>query len=171
MAAWLRWFWTLDRKLNALPFDNSPPMLNAARRRFQSDARVQVREWNLAHSIEPLGRFDLVVSGFAIHHLDDDRKHALFGEVARLLHPNGMFANLEVVASATPRLHEAFRAAIGREADDPEDQLSGVEAQLSWMREAGLIEVDCMWKWRGFALLTGMSPRSRIPNVSAIAGQ
>jgi len=138
--------------------DNSPPMLENARQRFQSERRVQVREWNLAYPIEPLGAFDLVVSGFAIHHLEDDRKRSLFGEVACLLHPRGMFANLEVVASPTPKMHAAFRAAIGREADDPEDRLTGVELQLSWMREAGLVEVDCMWKWRGFALLVGESP-------------
>ena len=66
-----------------------------------------------------------------------------------------MFANLEVVASATPALHATFLEAIGRTADDPEDRLSPVEDQLTWMREAGLAEVDCVWRWRGFALLIG----------------
>ena len=51
-----------------------------------------------------------------------------------------------------------FRAAIGRQADDPEDQLVAVEPQLEWMRAAGLEQVDCMWKWRGFALLVGRAP-------------
>jgi hypothetical protein len=99
------------------------------------------------------------VSGFAIHHLEDDRKRQLFGEVARQLHPGGVFANLEVVGSPTPELHDAFRAAIGRREDDPEDRLVGVETQLDWMRSAGLVQVDCMWKWRGFGLLIGECPR------------
>ena len=137
--------------------DVSPPMLNAARRRFEADERVQVLEWDLARSLEPLGRFDLVVSGFAIHHVEDLRKRDVFAEVARQLRPSGVFANLEVVASPTPELHAAFRSAIGREADDPEDRLASVEAQLEWMREAGLVQVDCVWKWRGFALLVGAS--------------
>ncbi len=102
-----------------------------------------------------LGDFDLVVSGFAIHHLDDSRKRELFGEVAAQLRPGGVFANLEVVQSATPELHAEFRAAIGRAEDDPEDQLVDVETQLEWMRAAGLEQVDCLWRWRGFALLVG----------------
>jgi tRNA (cmo5U34)-methyltransferase len=75
-----------------------------------------------------------------------------------VLTPGGVFANLEVVSSATPELHAAFRAAIGREEDDPEDKLAPVEDQLVWMREAGLVQVDCLWRWRGFALLVGQAP-------------
>lgn len=138
--------------------DASPPMLSRARERFAGDARVEVRPWNLADPLAPLGRFDLIVSGFAIHHLEDVRKQALFGEVARQLRPRGVFANLEVVRSATPELHATFRAAIGREHDDPEDRLVDVETQLRWMRDAGLEQVDCLWRWRGFALLVGGVP-------------
>jgi tRNA (cmo5U34)-methyltransferase len=143
--------------------DISPPMLTAARDRFVDEPRVEIREWNLGTPIAPLGRFDLVVSGFAIHHVDDARKRALFAEIARQLHPGGVFANLEVVASATPELHAAFRVAIGRAADDPEDQLAPVEAQLAWLRDAGLVQVDCLWRWRGFALLVGETPRRVSP--------
>lgn len=138
--------------------DVSPPMLTAARERFAGDRRVEVAEWDLAQSIQPLGAFDLVVSGFAIHHVDDSRKRGLFGEIAEQLRPAGVFANLEVVASPTPELHAAFRCAIGREADDPDDRLATVSDQLRWMRSAGLTQVDCIWKWRGFALLVGASP-------------
>ena len=62
-------------------------MLDAARMRFRDDVRVEVREWDLSVSIAPLGSFDLVVSGFAIHHLEDDRKRELFDEVACQLRP------------------------------------------------------------------------------------
>jgi hypothetical protein len=96
-----------------------------------------------------------VVSGFAIHHLVDARKIELLDEIATQLTAGGVFANLEVVASPTPELHAEFRRAIGREADDPEDRLVDIETQLAWMRDAGLDHVDCMWKWRGFALLAG----------------
>jgi SAM-dependent methyltransferase len=141
--------------------DVSQPMLLRARTRFASDGRVDVREWDLADPIDPLGTYDVIVSGFAIHHLADARKRALYGEAARSLVPGGVFANLEVVASPTPKLHAAFRSAIGRTDDDPQDQLVDVETQLDWLRDAGLAQVDCIWKWRGFALLVGSKPAAR----------
>ena len=139
--------------------DASPPMLERIRARFTDEPRVRVEERDLREPIAALGAFDLVVSGFAIHHLDDDRKQSLLGEIAAMLRPGGMYANLEIVASPTPELHAAFRAAIGRGGDDPEDRLVSVETQLAWMRAAGLEQVDCIWKWRGFALLVGDAPK------------
>jgi len=139
--------------------DASPAMLGHARRRFGGDRRVVVREWNLDVPLTPLGTFDVVIAGFSIHHLEDGRKKVLFGEIARQLSPDGLFANLEVVASATPELHRQFLDLIGRADNDPEDRLASVEDQLRWMREAGLSQVDCLWRWRGFALLAGRAPR------------
>jgi tRNA (cmo5U34)-methyltransferase len=142
----------------ALATDISTPMLERARERFAGDPRVQVLRRDLHRPLDDLGAFDVVVSGCAIHHVDDDRKRTLFSEIARNVRPGGLFANLEVVQSATPAMHAAFLAAVGRDADDPEDRLAPVDAQLTWMREAGLQHVDCLWRWRGLALLVGQSP-------------
>jgi tRNA (cmo5U34)-methyltransferase len=137
--------------------DSSPAMLKRARDKFLGDERVSIQEWDLVDPLTPLGTFDVVVAGFSIHHLEDERKRALFGEIAEQITPDGLFANLEVVASATPELHLQFLELIGRAQDDPEDRLSPIEDQLLWMREAGLTQVDCLWRWRGFALLAGHS--------------
>ena len=161
---------TLDARptvTEVVAVDASPPMLEKARQRFGADPRVRVLEWDLGDDIRELGEFDLIVSGFAIHHLEHPRKQELFAEIASMLRPGGLFANLEVVASATPELHIAFRNAIGRAADDPEDRLADVESQLGWMRNAGLRQVDCMWRWRGFALLVGEGA----PQLSADANR
>jgi cyclopropane fatty-acyl-phospholipid synthase-like methyltransferase len=133
-------------------------MLELAEQRFAGHDRVHIRTWDLRDSIATLGAFDVIISGFAIHHLTHARKRTLFAEIAEQLTPGGSFANLEVVASATPQRHAEFLAAIGRTADDAEDQLAGVEQQLIWTREAGLTNVDCLWRWRGFALLVGDAP-------------
>jgi len=137
--------------------DSSPAMLKRARDKFLGDERVSIQEWDLVDPLTPLGTFDVVVAGFSIHHLEDERKRALFGEIAEQITPDGLFANLEVVTSATPELHLQFLELIGRAQDDPEDRLSPIEDQLLWMREAGLTQVDCLWRWRGFALLAGHS--------------
>jgi len=138
--------------------DRSLPMLGRAASRFSDEPRVNVVEWDLNEPVIALGEFDLAVSGFAIHHLEDPRKRSLFAEIALQLSPGGVFLNLEVVASATESRHQDFLAAIGRTADDPEDRLAAVEAQLAWMRVAGFVNVDCLWRWRGFALLAGERP-------------
>jgi len=140
---------------HVVALDRSAPMLDSARARFDGDPRVTVRSWDMADSIASFGDFDIIVSGLAIHHLEDERKQSLLTEIARGLLPGGLYANLEVVTSATPELHAEFLAAIGRTADDPEDKLVDIETQLSWMRAAGLTQVDCLWRWRGFALLVG----------------
>lgn len=142
----------------AVAVDFSPTMLAAARQRFAGDPSVTV----LAHDLdEPLpsslGTFDLVVSSFAIHHVDDERKRALYREVFNLLSPGGMFANLEHVASATPALHDALMAATGWP-EDPSNQLTPVEVQVDWLRAIGFVDVDCFWKWRELALFAGWKP-------------
>lgn len=43
------------------------------------------------------GPFHAAVSGFALHHLPDERKRQLCGEVFGLLRPGGLFLNNDVV--------------------------------------------------------------------------
>lgn len=143
---------------DAIGLDNSSPMLARARAEFAADHRVTVHEHDLDEPLPEVGLFHAVVSGFAIHHLSHDRKRSLLNEVVTVLRPGGVFANLEVVQCATPELQEEFHRLIGRGGGDPDDLLARVEPQLEWMRTAGLEQVDCNWRWRGFALLVGRAP-------------
>ena len=133
--------------------DASVPMLERAQRRFAENSQIELRQHDLA---EPLpaqrGAFDAIVSALAIHHIPDERKRSLFGEVRELLRPEGVFVNLELVTSPTPELHDHFRHAIGRPHDDPSDLLAGLEEQLQWLRDAGFSQVDCRFKWLELAL-------------------
>jgi tRNA (cmo5U34)-methyltransferase len=140
--------------------DLSEVMLEAAHERFRGEERVELVKHDLAEPLPMLGRVDAVVSSLAIHHLEHERKRALYREVFDVLEPGGTFPNFEHVASATDRLHLAFCAAIGVpiENADPSDRLLDVHSQLEWLREVGFDDVDCYWKWLEIALLVGVKP-------------
>jgi SAM-dependent methyltransferase len=151
----------IDRpRADYVAVDFSPTMLAAVRERFADDAQVTVVEHDLSQPLPDLGRFDVIVSSFAIHHLDHDRKQALYGEIYNALEPGGWFCNLEHVASPTEHLHHQFLAAIGYtpEQEDISNQLLDVETQLGWLRDLGFEDVDCYWKWLEMALLIGVKP-------------
>jgi tRNA (cmo5U34)-methyltransferase len=141
----------------AVAIDFSPAMLEAAGKRFGEASPVRIISHNLDQPLPELGTFDAVVSSFAIHHLVHQRKHALYREIYGLLNPEGVFGNLEHVASPTQRLHEEFLHQVGytAETEDPSNQLLDLHTQLEWLREIGFADVDCHWKWRELALMVG----------------
>jgi SAM-dependent methyltransferase len=162
-------------------------MLARARERLQPFAgRASVSAGDLASPAwrrELEGPFDLVISGFAIHHVTDPRKRALYGEIHDLLAPGGLFLNLEHVASATARVESMWDEAVvdhqhaARRAGGEEvtrDQvraeyrtrpdrlaniLAPVDLQMHWLRELGFVDVDCFWKYFELALFGGFRAR------------
>ncbi len=139
--------------------DFSPLMLERLRGRFDAST-VEVVEHNLDAPLPALGTFDAVVSSFAIHHLEHERKRELYEEVWAALEAGGVFCNLEHVTSASPASHERFLRAmsISTDDEDPSNKLLDMHTQLEWLREIGFTEVDCYWKWRELALLVGHKP-------------
>jgi tRNA (cmo5U34)-methyltransferase len=141
----------------AVGLDFSEPMLEAARGRFAEDGAMEFLRHDLSEPLPALGGFQLVVSSFAIHHLEHERKRELYGEVFSVLDPGGVFCNLEHVSSPTAALHDRFLELRGGP-EDPSNQLLDVATQLRWLRELGFEDVDCLWKWREMALLYGVRP-------------
>jgi tRNA (cmo5U34)-methyltransferase len=142
----------------AIAIDFSDAMLTRLRARFADDRSVTV----IAHDLNDplpagLGSFDAVVSSFAIHHLPHERKRSLYEEIYRLLAPSGVLCNLEHVASPTDTLHDRFldTLTLKREEEDPSNKLLDLHVQLTWLREIGFDDVDCLWKYRELALLVG----------------
>lgn len=138
--------------------DFSPTMLETLRKLFAAASNVTVVPHDLDTKLPALGQFDAVISSFAIHHLNHERKRSLYKEIFELLAPQGVFCNLEHVSSPTPQLHAEFLKAIDCEEEDPSNKLLDMETQLSWLREIGFVDVDCHWKWRELALLVGVKP-------------
>ena len=147
--------------IEGIALDFSEPMLAKAAQRFADDTKVKLYKHDFSLPLpSALGRFDTIISSLAIHHLTDQRKRDLYNEIFDLLNPGGVFCNLEHVASPTQRVHLRFLDAIGwtPESEDPSNKLVDVETQLRWLREIGFIDVDCYWKWREVALLSGYRP-------------
>ena len=146
---------------HGLAVDFSPTMLEAARARFASEPRAEVREHDLSRPLPDWGQFDVVGSCFVIHHLEHARKREVYAEVFHRLEPGGVFLNFEHVASPTPWLHERFYTALGLTLadEDESNQLLDIETQLRWLRELGYEHADCLWKWRELALLAGRRPK------------
>ena len=128
--------------------------------------------------------FDAVVSRYAIHHLDDARKRALYAELFDLVAPGGVFVNVEHVAS-----RGAWGAALSDEAmvdalhahaastgagpgptrgevaarfaarpDRAANILAPLETQCEWLRAIGYADVDCFFKVFELAVFGGRRP-------------
>lgn len=91
------------------------------------------------------------------------RADARFAEIRELLRPSGVFANLDLVKSASPELHERFRKEIGRLEDDPADRLADLSAQLGWLRDTGFENVECHFKWLELTLMVATRPPDEEP--------
>jgi tRNA (cmo5U34)-methyltransferase len=165
----------------AILLDHSPPMLERARAATGDfEGRCEIV---LADLSEPLGAHaapgsvDVIVSGYAIHHLPHERKRSLYTEVYALLAPGGLFVNLEHVASLTPAVEALWNALIvdrlaahsGRPWEQVEAEymnrpdrvdniLAPVETQVAWLREIGFAHADCYFKWLELAVFGGVKP-------------
>jgi cyclopropane fatty-acyl-phospholipid synthase-like methyltransferase len=146
---------TAHPQAEAVGLDSSQPMLDRASERLPAGSGTELRLHDLRDPLPEIGSFDAIVSGLAIHHLEDERKRDLFAEARALLAPGGVFANLDLVEAATPELHERFRREIGRPEDDPADRLAGLCDQLDWLRAAGFAGVECHFKWLQLTLVAG----------------
>ena len=135
------------------------------------------KDW--VKTIEDYAPFDVIVSGFSIHHQPDERKKELYQEIFDLLQPGGIFLNLEHIASATPwgeqlfdelfvdslyAYHQQLGNDLTREevdqkyynrADKTANLLTSVELQCDWLREIGYQNVDCFMKLFEIALFGG----------------
>ncbi len=169
--------------------DFSEAMIEAAREKRKQPGRSDhfvladygETGWTARNKIQ--GPFDVIVSGFSIHHQPDSRKQTLYAEIFELLQPGGIFINLEHVASSTPwvsalfdermidSIHAFERGANGTRSRDEVAQvyyhrddkqaniLAPVETQCEWLRGIGFVDVDCHFRLFELALFSGRKPR------------
>lgn len=151
--------------------DLSEEMLARARDRFADLGHsVSLRVMNHLDLAEP-GHYDVVMSALSIHHLEDEGKRTLYAACARALKPGGIFINADQVSGDTAEMERRYwqhwfervsasglakaeiDAAIERQGFDRRAPLA---AQLDWLRDAGLTEVECRMKDASFVVMCGL---------------
>ncbi len=168
--------------------DFSETMIEAAREKAGSSsgrlsfiiADFAAPGWTAA--VNGSAPFDLVVSGYSIHHQPNERKRNMYGEIFDLLAPGGLFLNLDTVTpepvwtegiwddlfidslfefeqkkgSAKTR-EQAAGDWMGRP-DRAANILAPLDDQLDWLREAGFVDTACFFKVFAQALFGGTKP-------------
>ncbi len=173
---------------HGLLVDFSEPMLEAARHHLLTHGghaeflQADFHQPGWVRRVAPHAPLDVVVSGFAIHHLPDARKRALYREIFDLLAPEGIFINIEHVASATRWTESVWddymidaifgtelkhsrgksRVQVARDyylrAARDEHILAPLEVQFDWLGEAGFENVECYLKVQELAVFGGQRP-------------
>ncbi len=149
--------------------DVSSEMLAGARERFAAQAQRFVYQVGDLAIVE-LPPCDVVISGLAIHHLEDDVKAELFARIYDALQPDGVFINADQVLAPTAATETRNRDTWRRHAREAgasdadlamaaermrADHTALLSDQLRMLEEAGFGDVDCSYKNYMFAVYSG----------------
>ena len=110
--------------------------------------------------------YDAVVSRLAIHHLEHAGQEQLVRRVFAALRPGGVFVNSDMIAgedaAESAAMMDDWRRYMRGRGDDPaeweqwlvgdDDHPAPERAQLGWLRAAGFVQVETIWKVAGFAM-------------------
>jgi tRNA (cmo5U34)-methyltransferase len=142
--------------------DVAAKMLEMAEQRFAEQAgrfEFVIEDYR---NLQAAGDFDLVISSLSIHHLADEEKRRLCQQVYAALRKGGIFVNVDQIKGETEYLQNLYWELWlqhVRASDAPEEQVrESIERrtaydrdalladQLRWLREAGLVNVDCVYR-------------------------
>jgi tRNA (cmo5U34)-methyltransferase len=116
----------VDDLFQSAAYGESDTMLEHARRLLpHADFRVGRLQEEL-----PTGRFDVVMSALAVHHLDGPHKADLFVRVIRIVNPGGRFVLGDMIVPDDAN-------DVVNPIDGEYDQPSTIAAQLQWLTDAG----------------------------------
>lgn len=160
--------------------DYSPQMMEEGRRALAAyEGRYRYVEVDLATgrwAPDLAGDLEAVISSLCVHHLPDDRKQALFGEIFERLAPGAWYLNYDPVAAADPAVEEAWlrvqdrrdpEAAHKRAHRSPEEQarwdnhvrhIIALQPQLDALVAVGFEAVDAYWKELDHVIFGGRRP-------------
>ena len=164
----------------AILADFSPQMMEEGEKQLAPyQGRYRYVEFDLAQGDWPAeipASVAAVVSSLSVHHLPDERKQQLFGEIFSHLAPGGWYLNYDPVTAGDPAVEEAWQrandrrdpaAARKRANRTPEEQMryenhvrhmSPLAPQIGFLRTAGFEAADVYWKELDYVIYGGRRP-------------
>jgi len=164
-----QFIYDLNPSLHFTLADLSGQMLDVARERFEGEENFEYIELDFSKDVLP-GKYDLIISGLAIHHLEDADKAKLYKNIYQALNDGGLFINADQVAGKNILFDSLYkyywRETVSASGLDREaliqayertklDKLAPLETQLKMLEKAGFNEVDCIYKNMNFAVFGG----------------
>ncbi len=147
--------------------DISQDMLNKARGRFQGNDKIHFLQADFSTVDFEEAKYDLVVSGLAIHHLTHELKQVLFKKIFHALKPNGLFINADQVKGETDFTERIYTQnwrnhVLASPLNEEEKQsaferikldiMSPLNDQLEWLRNVGFSEANCFYQYFNFVV-------------------
>ncbi len=150
--------------------DISEEMLKKAKERFSGFSNFEFLVQDLEDLALEKNKFDLVISGLAIHHLDDEAKKKLFKTIHKLLKDGGLFINADQVLGEND-FSEALYTSSWRDkvtanktltSEEKEatferiklDKMSPLNEQLKWLEDVGFQNVANVYQYYNFVVYT-----------------
>jgi len=150
--------------------DISTDMLTVAKERFAGLDNFIFGDYDfLAGPIS--GKYDLIISALAIHHLENEQKAILYGYVFDALNDGGIFINADQVEGRSPWFdsfykshwkHTVNQSGLAQDAINSAferiklDKFGKLELQLQMLESAGFRATDCIYKSNNFAVMAAI---------------
>ena len=154
---------------NVTLIDLSEKMLDVAKDRFRANPNITyiINDYTIYKFDK---KYDVIISSLSIHHLTGDEKKQLYHNIYSSLNENGVFINADQVLGGTPNLESLYKRDWKYKVENSGlskeeilsgyeraklDKMSTLEDQINWLKDAGFLDVDCVYKYFNFVVLFG----------------
>lgn len=150
--------------------DIADEMLNVARRRFAGIDSVSYEISDYSKGL-PSGDFDVIASALSIHHLDDEQKMKLFGQVYNKLPSGGLFVNYDQFCAGEVEMNNWFDSYWENQLTDSGltgndialwkerrklDKECSVEEEIKMLRKCKFKTVKCVYSYHKFSVIAAI---------------
>lgn len=152
--------------------DIAEKMLELSKLRFKNCSNIKYINNNyLTHNFGE--KYDIIISSLSIHHLSDKEKFDLYKKCYSILNTNGIFINSDQFSGETPYIESLNKKLWKTEVENSDlsqeeivscyeriklDKEATLDQNLNWLRESGFSDVDCVYKYYHFGVISGRKP-------------